>query len=102
MEAREIAQEIATSPKIATGVASLTAGTGLGTLFEYIPDDIGKLATMVGICLSIVLIRNHLRVGHKLNLEIALLERKEAERQRVAAQRRDEGQPTRRLDDEAK
>jgi hypothetical protein len=58
------------SPKVGAGTAITTTGTGIGTIFDYIPDDIGKLATLIGIVLSLVLIRIHL-----VKLEIAKLER---------------------------
>jgi hypothetical protein len=76
--------EAVTSPKIASAVASVTTGTGIGTIFDLIPDDIGKLATLIGILLSSVLIYTHWRKGRieyeKTRLEILLLQQKEAER----------------------
>jgi hypothetical protein len=67
-------------PRIATGVGGMTAGTGLMTILEMIPDDIGKLATLVGIVLSSVLIYNHWRKGRieyeKTRLEVEILREK--------------------------
>lgn len=75
-----ILNDIATDPKVGTTVAGFTSATGLGTTLSWIPEDIGKLATVVGIVLSLVLIYTHLRKGRseykKVQLEIALLERK--------------------------
>ncbi len=66
--------------KIAATVATGTTASGLSSLLEIIPDDIGKLATVVGIALSLVLIYFHIRKGRlekrKLELEVRELERK--------------------------
>jgi len=56
--------------KIGAAVSGGTTATGISTWFEYIPADIGKLATLIGIVLSIVLIYVHLKKGR---LERALL-----------------------------
>jgi len=37
-------------------VSAATTGTGLADWLNWIPDDIGKLATAVGILLSLVLV----------------------------------------------
>ena len=42
-------------------VAGGTMGTGLATWLNLIPNEIGKLATLVGIILSVVLIIMHTR-----------------------------------------
>lgn len=60
MSIRETASELAHNPKVAAAVASVTTGTGAGTILDFIPDDIGKLATLVGLVLSVILIRTHL------------------------------------------
>ena len=77
MSAKAAIQEIASNPKIGQVVASSTIGTGIGTILELIPDDIGKLATVVGIILSSVLIYTHWRKGRieykKTQLEIKIL-----------------------------
>lgn len=84
MSVREGLQQLASNPKIASGVSAMTTGSGLGTLLDLIPDDIGKLATLVGIVLSVVLIYTHWRKGRieykKTQLEILILKEKEAER----------------------
>jgi len=68
-------KEILTSPKVAAGVATATTGTGLGTFLEAIPNDIGKLATLVGIVLSVVLIYVHVLNVRKVKIEIEILRR---------------------------
>lgn len=91
------------SPKLAVSVSALTTGSGLGTILDLIPNDIGKLATVVGIILSAVLIFTHLRKGcaeyTKTRLEIMILEEKEAERIENATRRKSEGLPIRRESD---
>jgi hypothetical protein len=64
-----------------------TATTGTATAIEMIPSNIGKLGTLVGIVLSIVLIYTHVRAAftnhkkdrlgiEKAELEIEALKRK--------------------------
>ena len=48
---------ITTATSAAT--ATLTTSSGIATALQWIPDDIGKLATLVGLILSAVLIRYH-------------------------------------------
>lgn len=73
-------QQMIQDVKAATTVAVGTTATGLGTVLDIIPDDIGKLATVVGIMLSCVLIYVHLRKGSlekkKIELEIEVLQKK--------------------------
>ena len=94
---------IASDPSVGGVVAAVTTTSGLGLVLNYIPDDIGKLATLVGIILSTVLIRNHLRKGQadleKTQLEINALRAKEEEREEAARLRKLSGSPTRREDD---
>lgn len=91
------------NPKIAAVVSAVTTGTGVGTWLDYIPDDIGKLATVTGIVLSSVLIYTHLRKSNheaaRARLELAILEEKEAERLENARRRKAEGLPIRREED---
>lgn len=72
--------------KVGAGTAATTIGAGIGTALDWIPNDIGKLATLVGIILSVVLIWNHWRKGknedRKNCLEIELL-RLQLERERL-------------------
>jgi hypothetical protein len=48
-----------TDGRLGSAVATTTTGTGLATWMQMIPNDIGKLATVVGIVLSLVLILSH-------------------------------------------
>ena len=79
---KEVIVEVTQNAKIATTVSTFTTGIGLGTMFELIPHDIGKLATVVGIVLSIVLIYTHWRKGRieyeKTKIELMILKTKEA------------------------
>ena len=82
MSVQEQALQAAANPKIAAAVSLVTTSTGVSTWLSWIPDDIGKLATLVGIALSVVLIYTHLRKGRaeyqKLQLEIEILREKQA------------------------
>lgn len=92
-------QELVTNPKVGQTIAAATTTTGLGTILDWIPDDIGKLATLIGIVLSVVLIRLHWLGVKKQQLELDILKEKEAERLENARLRRAHGQPVRRGDD---
>ena len=100
MSVKEVVQELVMNPKTAHVTATITAGTGLGTILDLIPNDIGKLATVVGIVLSIVLIRNHWRKGRveytKIQLENQLMRQQIAEREEAALIRKAAGLPVRR------
>lgn len=62
--------------KTAVSVAIATCGSGVATFLEMIPTDIGKVATLMGVVLSIVLIYTHLKKSrlmeekHKLEMEL--------------------------------
>lgn len=103
MSAKEGLAELAQNPKVASAVSTLTTGTGLGTFLDLIPNDIGKLATLVGIVLSSVLIYTHWRKGRieyeKTQLEILVLKEKEAERIEAAHRRKEAGLPATRSED---
>ena len=92
---KDVIHELAANPKVAHAAAMATTSTGIGTLFDVIPDDIGKLATLVGIILSSVLIYTHARRWHmdsaknKLELEI-LKERRREQLENAAKRRRDD------------
>lgn len=67
--------------KVAATTASSTAVTGYTfDVLGMIPDDIGKLASLVGIVLSLVLIYTHWRKGRadleKTRLEVEVLKMK--------------------------
>ena len=97
---RNLIQEIAVSPKPAIAVAMSTTGTGMGTIFDLIPDDIGKLATLIGIVLSSVLIYTHTRRmmmdSKKSKLELEILKEKRREQIENARKRASAGEPVRR------
>lgn len=86
--------EILTDVKAASVVAGTAFGTGLANTLEMIPDDIGKLGSLVGVVLAIVLIRTHLRKGatdhEKTLLEIAALKELAALRSRSREDRNGE------------
>lgn len=56
---KEIAVQVVSDQRIAHVVALGTTGTGMATFLDYIPSDIGKLATILGMVLTIILIANH-------------------------------------------
>lgn len=70
------------STKTAAGVSTITTGTGVGTMLDWIPNDIGKLATLVGIILSLLLIYVHILAVRKAHIEIAHLKRQAEEFER--------------------
>lgn len=96
MSAKEGLQQLVSNPKVASGVSAMTTGSGLGTLLDLIPNDIGKLATLVGIVLSTVLIYTHWCKGRieykKTQLEILIL-KEEAERIETGQGRKEAGEP---------
>lgn len=94
-----VREEILHNPKIAATVSAMTTGTGAGTFLDWIPNDIGKLATVIGIILSIILIRVHLIGLKKAQLELKIMKDKEQEREKAAAMRKEKGQPLRREED---
>lgn len=103
MSVKEGLTTLAQNPKVASAVSTITTGTGLGTFLDLIPNEVGKLATVVGIILSSVLIYTHWRKGRieykKTQLEIIILMEKEAERLDAARKRKEAGEPTRRVED---
>ena len=80
MSIRSYAQDVVTNAKVAGTISASTTSTGLATFLEWIPADIGKLGTLVGILLSSVLIYVHLKKGklesEKTTLEIQILKDK--------------------------
>lgn len=97
MSVKEGLQELAGNARIASAVSTATTGTGLGTFLDLIPNEIGKLATLIGIVLSLVLIYTHWRKGRieykKIQLEILILKEKEAERIEAAHRRQEDADP---------
>lgn len=76
MSAREQLIELAQNPKIGTTVAAATSTSGLGTFLDLIPNDIGKLATLLGIVLSIVLIYANILGIKERKLRMTEIERR--------------------------
>jgi len=72
-------KELLMSPKVGHAIATSTMGSGAATILELIPADIGKLATLLGVVLSVVLIvihvRRHLLDSRKARLEIEILKK---------------------------
>lgn len=99
MSAKDIMQEIIQSPKVAAAIAVTSTGSGVGTMFNWIPDDIGKLTALVGFILSIVLIRVHLLSLKRAAFELEVMRLKEKDRAERAKKRLDLGKPIRRRDD---
>lgn len=50
------AKDLATNTKVAYGTGIGTSAAGAGTWFDFIPSDIGKLASVIGIILTTMLI----------------------------------------------
>lgn len=96
MNIKDGLQQLAENPKVASGAAAMTTGTGIGTFLDWIPNDIGKLATLVGIILSVVLIRVHLTNLKKAQLELQIMRDKEEERKEETRRRIERGEPVRR------
>lgn len=94
-----IRDEILHNPKIAATVSAITTGTGSGMMLNWIPDDIGKLSSLIGIILAIILIRVHWVTLKKSQLELEIMKRKEIERKEAVNQRKEKGKPLRREDD---
>ncbi len=74
-------KELIVNPKTVAAVSTATTSSGLSTWFEWIPSDIGKVAVVIGILLSSVLLYFNVVNGNltnrKLRLELKLLREKE-------------------------
>jgi len=53
--------EVGHSVKVAASTSLATVTTGTATWLEWIPSDIGKLATLIGVILSSILIYTHFK-----------------------------------------
>ncbi len=78
---RDTMDHIINDVKAALVICASTLGAGLGLILEWIPDDIGKLAVLFSMVLTVIVARNHLRKGRmdhlqrrKLELEVKALE----------------------------
>lgn len=65
-------QSVAHAHPVSASVALTTTGTGLVNILDLIPDEIGKLASLIGIVLSIVLIYFHIINTRKVMRERAI------------------------------
>ena len=99
MSGKEVLHQLSQNPKVAAVVASATTGTGAGTILDYIPDDIGKLAVIVGIMVSLMILRVQRVVLKKENIELSMLRTKEREVMAAAIKREEAGDPLRRDSD---
>jgi len=77
--------------KVAIAAIAATAGTGVAKILDLIPEDIGKLAVVVSIVLSSIIIYVQLQNVRKTKLEIEIMARKEKERQQGLERRKDYG-----------
>jgi hypothetical protein len=59
------ANEAAHNVKLAASTSLATATTGTITWLEWIPPDIGKLATIFGLALSSILIYTHIKKAQR-------------------------------------
>ena len=92
MSIKEQAIQYATNIKVGVVTGAGTVSAGAGTWFDVIPDDIGKLASLVGILLSSLLIFFHVQKIRKsaleiskTRLEIEIIKEREAERKALIA-----------------
>jgi predicted transporter len=98
MSLKEVVLAAAASPKVNVAQIAATSGTGATYLF-WIPNDIGKLAIVVSILLSVILIRVQCTTQKKLNMEIEDMKRDREERKKKIADRRLRGDKCARSDD---
>ena len=74
--AGQVATDVVQNQKIAAAVATTTTGSGiLTTYLEMIPSDVGKIATLAGICLSIIVAITTL-IRHRKQMRIMDLDEK--------------------------
>ena len=55
-ELTRLAADALQSPKVAVGVALTTSATGTGTIYDWIPNNIGPLASALGVVLTAILV----------------------------------------------
>jgi hypothetical protein len=79
MSFKEIVLSAAASPKVNAAQIAATSGTG-ATYLYWIPNDIGKLAIVVSILLTVMLIRVQWITHKKLKMEIENMRRETKER----------------------
>ena len=66
-------QEFFASGKAAVAVAGGTVASGIAQILSWIPDSIGKFATLVGVVLTLVMISYWRAKTKKVQLESELL-----------------------------
>lgn len=77
------------NPKIAATVSTSTIGSGIATMLEWIPLEIGKLSILIGIILSLVLIYTHLK-QHVVKMRLMEQELKNRKKRNGRQDRRDD------------
>jgi len=74
-------KDLLTDPRAASAVSGTTVTSGLATWLDMVPNEIGKLATLVGTVLSLVMIYVYIQKNSReakessVQLEILMLER---------------------------
>lgn len=94
-----VTEMILQDPRVANVVATGTVASGMGTYLSLIPDEIGKLATLVGLLLTLILSYSHWIIIKKNRLELRIAERKEEERLAEMEDRKKHGLPLQRAGD---
>lgn len=79
---RDTVMDLASNAKVGIATAATTAGSGIGTVLDYIPDDIGKLATLVGLVVSGIVGYAHWQLAQKSKAETELLKKELLERRK--------------------
>lgn len=70
---KQTVMDLASNAKVGIVTAASTTGSGIGTVLNWIPDDIGKLATLVGLIVSCIVGYAHWRLAQKTKTETELL-----------------------------
>lgn len=81
MSLKDTVLEVAANPKVATTVATVTSGTGASTAFEWIPNDIGKFVSLLGLFATVIVVGATLAKWRRDNLEAEIFRRQLEKRQ---------------------
>lgn len=54
-ELTKLATDVMQNPKVAMGVALTTSGTGTATAYDWLPSNIGEIASAFGVVLTVIL-----------------------------------------------
>jgi hypothetical protein len=92
MSVKDGIMQLATDAKFGITTTVTTTSTGIGTLINWIPQDIGKLTTVVGAIVSIFIVWISYQ-KHKRDKELAKLD-KEIKLQQIEMNRRAIETPT--------